>query len=43
MYPRYEGGAPVALWVKRWPSDLADRLRSSLEVKSSQSLTEFPC
>ena len=30
-------GAPVAQWVKRWPTDLADRVRSSLEVKSSQS------
>ena len=29
-------GAPVAQWVKRWPTDLADRVRSSLEVKSSQ-------
>ena len=29
-------GAPVAQWVKRWPADLADRVRSSLEVKSSQ-------
>ena len=29
-------GAPVAQWVKRWPPDLADRVRSSLEVKSSQ-------
>ena len=26
--------APVAQWVKRWPTDLADRVRSSLEVKS---------
>ena len=24
-------GAPVAQWVKRWPTDLADRVRSSLE------------
>ena len=31
-----ELGAPVAQWVKRWPTDLADRVRSSLEVKSSQ-------
>ena len=30
------GGAPVAQWVKSWPIDLADRVRSSLEVKSSQ-------
>ena len=29
-------GAPVAQWVKRWTTDLADRVRSSLEVKSSQ-------
>ena len=29
-------GAPVAQWVKRWPTDLVDRVRSSLEVKSSQ-------
>ena len=29
-------GAPVAQWVKRWPTDLADRVRSSLKVKSSQ-------
>ena len=29
-------GAPVALWVKRWPTDLADRVRSSLEAKSFQ-------
>ena len=29
-------GAPVAQWVKRWPTDLADRVRSSHEVKSSQ-------
>ena len=29
-------GAPVAQWVKRWPTDLADRVRSSLEMKSSQ-------
>ena len=28
-------GAPVAQCVKRWPTDLADRVRSSLEVKSS--------
>ena len=27
--------APVAQWVKRWPTDLADRVRSALEVKSS--------
>ena len=29
-------GAPVAQWVKRWPTDLADRVRSPLEAKSSQ-------
>ena len=29
-------GAQVAQWVKRWPTDLADRVRSSLKVKSSQ-------
>ena len=28
-------GALVAQWVKHWPTDLADRVRSSLEVKSS--------
>ena len=28
-------GAPVSQWAKRWPTDLADRVRSSLEVKSS--------
>ena len=28
-------GAPVAQWVKRWPTDLADRVRSPLEAKSS--------
>ena len=32
----FQSGAPVAQWVKRWPTDLADRVRSSLEVKSSQ-------
>ena len=32
----YSQGAPVAQWVKRWSTDLADRVRSSLEVKSSQ-------
>ena len=36
MYPRYVGGAPVTQLVKRWPSDLADRVRSPLEMKSSQ-------
>ena len=29
-------GAPVAQWVKGWPTDLADRVRSPLEAKSSQ-------
>ena len=29
-------GAPVAQLVKRWPTDLADRVRSALEVTSSQ-------
>ena len=29
-------GAPVAQWVKRRPTDLADRVRSPLEAKSSQ-------
>ena len=28
-------GALVAQWVKRWPTDLADRVQSLLEVKSS--------
>ena len=32
-------GATVAQWVKRWPTDLADRVRSSLEVKSTQPYT----
>ena len=36
MSPIFVKGAPVAQWVKRWPIDLADRVRSSLEVKSSQ-------
>ena len=26
----------VAQWVKRWPTDLADRVRSPLDAKSSQ-------
>ena len=30
------GRAPVAQWVKRWPTDLADRVRSPLVAKSSQ-------
>ena len=29
-------GAQVAQRVKRWPTDLADRVRSPLEAKSSQ-------
>ena len=29
-------GAPVSQWVKRWPTDLADRVRSPLGAKSSQ-------
>ena len=29
-------GATAAHLIKRWPTDLADRVRSSLEVKSSQ-------
>ena len=28
-------GALVAQWVKRWPTDLADRARSLLKAKSS--------
>ena len=28
--------APVAQWIKRWPTDLADLVRSPLEGKSSQ-------
>ena len=31
----YLQGAQVAQLVKRWPTDLADRVRSSLDVKSS--------
>ena len=26
--------APVAQWVKRWPTDLGDQVRSPLEAKS---------
>ena len=29
-------GAPVAQLVKRWPTDLADLVRSPLEAKSSR-------
>ena len=36
LYQFFESGAPVAQWVKRWPTDLADRVRSPLEAKSSQ-------
>ena len=36
MGVHHQLGAPVAQWVKRWPTDLADRVRSSPEVKSSQ-------
>ena len=36
IFPLLVRGAPVAQWVKRWPTDLADRVRSSLKVKSSQ-------
>ena len=28
-------GAPVAQWVKRWPTDLADRVRASLTCTRS--------
>ena len=27
---------PEAHWVKRWPADLGDRVRSQLKAKSSQ-------
>ena len=26
----------LAQWIKRWPTDLADQVRSPLEAKSSQ-------
>ena len=29
-------GAPVAQWVKRWPTDLAVQVGSPLEAKSAQ-------
>ena len=29
-------GAPVAQWVKRWPTDLAVQAESPLEAKSDQ-------
>ena len=32
----FYGGAPVAQWVKHWPTDLADRVWSQFEAKSSQ-------
>ena len=31
----YRRGAPIAEWVKRWPTDLADQVRSPLKAKSS--------
>ena len=34
-------GAPVAQWVKRWSTDLAGRVRSSLEAKSSHRKRSF--
>ena len=34
--PPLFAGSPVAQWVRRWPTDLADRVRSLLETKSSQ-------
>ena len=45
MYHEQKGpfisGAPVAQWVKRWPIDLADRVRSSPEVKSFNRKRSF--
>ena len=35
LWFRIEEGAAVAQCVKRWRTDLADRVRSSLDVKSS--------
>ena len=32
----YRSRIPVAQWVKRWSTDLADRVRSPLEAKSYQ-------
>ena len=32
----YRLGAPVAKWVKHWPTDLADRVRPPLDAKSTQ-------
>ena len=40
---RMQGGAPVTQCVKRWPTDLADRVRSSLAVISSQPQKDFHC
>ena len=35
-------GAPEAQWVKGWPTDLADLVRSLLETKSSHpEMTEI--
>ena len=34
--PSIRKGATVAQLVKRWPTDLADRVRSSFEAKSFQ-------
>ena len=34
--PFHQQGAPVAQWVKHWPTDPADQIRSSPEAKSSQ-------
>ena len=31
----YKWGVPVAEWAKRWPANLADRVRFPLEAKSS--------
>ena len=36
-------GSPVAQWVKRWPTDLADRVRSLFHAKSSKAQTEHHC
>ena len=35
-FKRKSPGAPVVKWVKRWPTDLADGVRSPLEAKSSK-------
>ena len=34
-------GGPVTQWVKHWPTDLADRVPSPLEAKSSQPQMEL--